>query len=89
MKYIVPALSFVLAVGSPAVAQWEGGAAQQAAATYCANRAAGQTHKQATDAVSRVLAGSTRSFATVMFSGGEMVRTTGYIAQQMCPEYFQ
>jgi hypothetical protein len=71
----------------PALAQWQGGAAQGAAQTYCASRSFGKSHDQANNDVSKFLA-SSGTMVNVLMSGYQIVQTTYYLAKQQCPEYF-
>jgi hypothetical protein len=78
---------------APAQAQWQGGAPQAAAAAYCASRAAGNDSQRAENDAKRMLAnnlsgGFATEMAAVLMSGRQMMQTTGYLARQMCPEYF-
>ena len=80
-------VSFSLTSNSPALAQWQGGAAQGAAQTYCASRSFGKSHDQANNDVSKFLA-SSGTMVNVLMSGYQIVQTTYYLAKQQCPEYF-
>jgi hypothetical protein len=74
------------------MAQWQGGAAQQAAAAYCSSRAAGSDHAKAERDARWMLTNSlggdfASQMVSVMTSGRQMMQATGYIVRQMCPEY--
>jgi hypothetical protein len=92
MKTFIAAAA-LLALAAPAQAQWQGGASQQAAAAYCSSRAAGNDHANAERDARWMLTNSlgggfATQMATVFTSGRQMMQTTGYMARQMCPEYF-
>jgi hypothetical protein len=93
MKAFITATLATIAIAAPAQAQWQGGAAQQAAATYCASRAAGNTQAKAERDARWMLTNSlgggfSTQMATVFTSGRQMMQTAGFIARQMCPQYF-
>jgi hypothetical protein len=88
----VAASALALAPGA-ALAQWSGGAPQTAASTYCASRQAGNSHEKADRDARWMLANSlggsfTSDMATILTSGRQMMQAAGYVARQMCPEYF-
>lgn len=90
---ILTATAAALLIAAPAHAQWQGGAPQAAAASYCASRAAGNDHRRAENDAKRMLVnnlsgGFATEMAAVLMSGKQMMQTTGYLAKQMCPEYF-
>ena len=92
MKTLLAAAA-LLALAAPAHAQWQGGAAQQAAAAYCSSRAAGNNHAKAERDARWMLTNSLNGgfadmMSTALTSGRQMMQTTGYLARQMCPEYF-
>ena len=94
MKTLFALAAAALALApSSALAQWSGGAPQTAAAAYCASRQAGNSHEKADRDARWMLTNSlgggfASDMATVLSSGRQMMQATGYIAQQMCPQYF-
>ena len=91
MKFFT-ALAALALIAAPANAQWGGGAPQTAAATYCASRAAGNSHAKADRDARWMLSNGMHgdfsdNMATVLTSGRQMMQTTGYLIQQMCPQY--
>jgi hypothetical protein len=87
------AIATLALAAAPAQAQWQGGAAQQAAASYCASRAAGNDNDKAERDARWVLTNSLNGgfadmMSTALTSGRQMMQTTGYLARQMCPEFF-
>ena len=92
MKFIT-ALAALTLVAAPTPALAWGNGPQAAAAAYCGARASGQSQKQAEQAVRSVLvAGTSPRFSTgmaqVLMHGKAMWQSAGYMARQMCPEYF-
>ena len=93
MKLFTALAALTLITAPAAHAQWGGGAPQSAAAAYCASRAAGNSHNKAGKDARWMLSGGMQgnfssNMATVFTSGRQMMQTTGYMAKQMCPEYF-
>lgn len=77
----------------PAAAQWSYDPAQSAATAYCSARASGQSHSQAENAArDAVINATSGNFATsigaVLFGGRQAMQNASYLAQRMCPEFF-
>ena len=92
-KLALHVLAGAALLSGPAYAQWQGGAAQQAAASYCASRAMGNSHEKAERDARWMLTNSlgggfSDMMSTVLTSGRQMMQTAGFMARQMCPEYF-
>jgi hypothetical protein len=94
----MPRLLVLVAVflaAAPVRAQWGGGDGAQAGATaYCAARAAGKDHKQASRAASSALStsmtgGFAANIATIIVGGRNMWQSVYYLAKQQCPQYAQ
>jgi hypothetical protein len=83
----------LLAVATPAQAQWGGDASQAGATAYCGARFSGKNHKQASRAATNVLVNSmggsfSSNIATIVTGGGAMRDSMNYLIQQQCPGYF-
>jgi hypothetical protein len=90
--FTATAAAALLSFATPAHAQWQGGASQQAAAAYCASRAAGNDHSKAERDARWMLANSVNGgfadmMATALTSGRQMMQTTAYLINQICPGY--
>ena len=94
MTKVLHALAATLLLSGPAYAQWNGGVPQTGAATYCASRSNGNSHARAESDAKNVMlmsiGGNTSDMiVTAAVSGGQMFKAAGYLAKQMCPQYFQ
>lgn len=94
MTRTIPAtLALLAALTAPAAAQWRYDPAQAAATSYCAERAAGKSHRAAADVANGQLYAATNgtlagSIATVLTSGRDAMQRAKYIASKMCPEFY-
>ena len=91
-------LRFLIALAvltpSTAMAQWGYDPSQGAAAAYCAARQAGKTHKQGENAARNAIVNATRGpfgfqLGAILTGGRQAMETAGYLAQKMCPEWFE
>lgn len=92
MRYCL--LLLLALLPSAAIAQWRYDPAQSAATAYCAARQNGRSHKQAEDAARGAVVNSMGgSFGTqlggILTGGRQAMQSAGYLAQQMCPQWFE
>ena len=86
------ALAALSIIAAPAANAW-GNGPQAAAAAYCGARSQGASQAKAEKAAKHVLVAGTsgrfgRGMAQIAMHGKSMMQATGYMAKQMCPEYF-
>lgn len=91
MRYSI-LLALVL-LPTAGLAQWRYDPAQSAATAYCAARQNGRSHQQAEGAARSAVANAVGgSFGTqlggILTGGRQAMQSAGYLAQQMCPEWF-
>lgn len=87
-------IALAVLMPSTAMAQWGYDPSQSAAAAYCAARQAGKSHRQGENAARNAVVNATGgSFANqlgaILTGGRQAMETAGYLAQKMCPEWFQ
>ena len=87
------ALAALSLVAAPVPALAWGNGPQAAAAAYCGARSQGQSHQQGVKAATHVLVAGTsgnfgRGMAQIAMHGKSMMQASGYIASQMCPDYY-
>jgi hypothetical protein len=87
-------IALAVLMPSTAMAQWGYDPSQSAAAAYCAARQAGKSHRQGENAARNAVVNATGgSFANqlgaILTGGRQAMQTANYLAQKMCPEWFE